>query len=238
MPDNSLAHAVDAAPLASPPQIAGSGDETLALPSDPAVAACMQKWLSKAIEPTSADTRLFAKLIAERDVRNELALLGLQRCGWDALLTRRFAHAAARAQDHTVSADNHVDGISHTKVGITASASTAEHTDFVRTLHALLLTHASSTVHADDAQCLATIIAHACLRPDHLWRDLGLAGRDEVTWMLTRYFPTLVTLNVENLRWKKFLAGQRALSLGLSPGPAPGCPGCEDYGHCFPSQRA
>jgi nitrogen fixation protein NifQ len=55
--------------------------------------------------------------------------------------------------------------------------------------------------------------------------------------MLTRYFPTLVLLTVENLRWKKFLAQQRAFSLGLQPGPAPGCPGCEDYGHCFPDRR-
>jgi nitrogen fixation protein NifQ len=85
-----------------------------------------------------------------------------------------------------------------------------------------------------DAQCLATIIAHACLRPDHLWRDLGLTGRDEVSAMLERYFPSLAALNVENLRWKKFLAQQLALALGQEPGPAPGCPGCEDYQLCFP----
>jgi nitrogen fixation protein NifQ len=120
---------------------------------------------------------------------------------------------------------------------VSANANANAHTDFIHSLHALLLTHASPTVHAADAHCIATIIAHACLRPDHLWRDLGLAGRDEVTWMLTRYFPTLVAMNVANLRWKKFLAAQRALSLGLQPGPAPGCPGCEDYGYCFPRHR-
>ncbi|MGF6972218.1 hypothetical protein QFZ94_000645 [Paraburkholderia sp. JPY465] len=76
-------------------------------------------------------------------------------------------------------------------------------------------------------------IAHACLRPDHLWRDLGLAGRDDVTWMFTRYFPTLVERNIDNLRWKKFLASQCALPLGLEPGPAPGCPGCRTTGTAF-----
>ncbi|WP_168792060.1 nitrogen fixation protein NifQ [Paraburkholderia aromaticivorans] len=174
----------------------------------------MAHWLDAAANPASPDTQLFAKLIAARDARNELALLGLEQPAWRALLARHFARAAVPA-------------------ALPFAVTSSEHAAFVRTLHALLLTHASATVHADDAKCLAAIIAHACLRPDHLWRDLGLAGRDEVTWMLTRYFPTLVALNTVNLRWKKFLAEQRALSLGLQPGPAPGCPGCEDYGHCF-----
>jgi nitrogen fixation protein NifQ len=84
-----------------------------------------------------------------------------------------------------------------------------------------------------DTECLASIIAHACLRPDHLWRDLGLTGRDEVTDMLSRYFPALVARNVDGMRWKKFLARELALSLGMTPQPAPGCPGCEDFGFCF-----
>ncbi|MFL9946701.1 nitrogen fixation protein NifQ [Paraburkholderia agricolaris] len=176
--------------------------------------------MAGATNAASPDTQLFARLIAVRDVRDELALLGLPQPAWRALVARHFAHAPALVP---LSALPPVD--------------TGEHAAFVDTLRALLLTYASATVDADDAHCLASIIAHACLRPDHLWRDLGLAGREEVTWMLTRYFPKLVALNVDNLRWKKFLAQQRALSLGLEPGPAPGCPGCEDYGHCFPGRH-
>jgi nitrogen fixation protein NifQ len=187
----------------------------------------MNKWLNLATDADNADTRLFAKLIAARDAHDELALLGLQPREWRALLARHFTHAVEAALPLAVSVGVHVD----------ARADATRHADFVHSLHALLLTRASPTVHVDDAHCIATIIAHACLRPDHLWRDLGLAGRDEVTWMLTRYFPALVALNVANLRWKKFLAAQRALSLGLQPGPAPGCPGCEDYGYCFPRHR-
>lgn len=205
---------------------AGAGP--LALPADPLLAARMEKWLAIAMDPRSADTQLFAKLIAARDVRNELALLGLQRCDWDALRSRHFSQSTAPGASRTTWIVE-VELISHHAVNV--------HAGFLDTLHALLLSYASPAVNADDADNLATIIAHACLRPDHLWRDLGLAGRDEVTWMLTRYFPALVALNVENLRWKKFLARQRALSLGLPPGPAPGCPGCEDYGFCFASQR-
>jgi nitrogen fixation protein NifQ len=195
--------------------------EPLSLPLDPQGAAHMGKWLDAATNAASADTRLFAKLIAARDAHGELALLGLRPREWHALLARHFTHSAEAGLPRNPG----------------MNANTNEHISFVHSLHAVLLTHASPTVHADDAHCLATIIAHACLRPDHLWRDLGLAGRTEVTWMLTRYFPTLVVLNVADLRWKKFLAAQRALSLGLQPGPAPGCPGCEDYGYCFPPQR-
>lgn len=205
-------------PLSRVATVAAPGTEPLLASLDAQVAERMAKWLTTATDAASPDTQLFAKLIAARDVRHELALLGLLQPAWRELLERHFVYAHA-----TVPALPPID--------------TGEHSAFVETLHALLLTHASTAVDADDAHCLASIIAHACLRPDHLWRDLGLAGRDEVTWMLTRYFPTLVVLNVANLRWKKFLAQQRALSLGLQPGPAPGCPGCEDYGHCFPDPR-
>lgn len=193
------------------------GTAPLRTPLDAPVAERAARWLAGATDAASPDTQLFARLIAVRDVRHELALLGLPQPAWRALVARHFAHAAALAP-----------------LSALPPVETGEHAAFVDTLRALLLTHAGGTVDADDAHCLASIIAQACLRPDHLWRDLGLAGREEVTWMLTRYFPKLAALNVDNLRWKKFLARQRALSLGLEPGPAPGCPGCEDYRHCFP----
>lgn len=105
------------------------------------------------------------------------------------------------------------------------------------TLNALLLRDVSHTVHADDAECIAAIGAHACLRSDRLWRDLGLDGRDAVSRMLARNFPALAARNVAHLRWKQFLAMEIAAHLGEPPGPAPGCPGCEDYAHCFPPAR-
>lgn len=226
MSDDPLAHVARVAPAND---VAASGAEplSLSLPLDAQVAACMSKWLSVATAPACADTQLFAKLIAPRDAHDELALLGLQPSEWRGLLARHFMHATAPASPRVVAISTDANANEHAN----------EHAAFVHTLHALLLTHASTAIHANDAHCIATIVAYACLRPDHLWRDLGLAGRDEVTWMLTRYFPTLVALNIANLRWKKFLAAQRAFSLGLQPGAAPGCPGCEDYGHCFPAHR-
>lgn len=181
--------------------------------------------MAAAVDPRSFDTYLFAKLIAAREVRGERALLGLSQAQWAGLVNRHFAGVpgSGGSEDAAGSID-----------AATISLSTQEHVEFVSALRTLLLQCADPAVSDEDAQCLATIIAHACLRPDHLWRDLGLAGRDEVSAMLERYFPSLAVLNVENLRWKKFLARQLAFSLGREPGPAPGCPGCEDFGFCFP----
>jgi nitrogen fixation protein NifQ len=119
-----------------------------------------------------------------------------------------------------------------------------ENAAFVAALSGFLRSHSADSANdsADDfaditnAQCLATITAHACLRPDHLWRDLELGGRDEVTAIFSRYFPALVTRNTDGTRWKKFLARELALSMGIAPRPAPGCPGCEDFDLCFGSR--
>lgn len=187
--------------------------------------ACTERagqWMARAVDGRSFDAHLFAKLIAAREVRGEWALLGLSASQWDGLVTRHFAGPLALhdAPDlpGTRGLRSPVDSAATTT---TMTRSQHEHVEFVSALRALLLQYVNPAVSVADAQCLAAIIAHACLRPDHLWRDLGLAGRDEVSAMLERYFPSLIVLNVENLRWKKFLARQLALSLGKEPGPAP-----------------
>ena len=150
-------------------------------------------------------------------------LLGLSRRQLAGLLTRQFPHLPAAEV-----------------AALAPTAATAvlpsTHAAFVTTLHTRLMNDANPAADRDDAGCLASIVAHACLRPDHLWRDLGLDGRDAVSAMLDRYFPALAARNVAHLRWKKFLAQEVAAALDVPPGP-PGCPGCEDFGFCFPHAR-
>jgi nitrogen fixation protein NifQ len=177
-------------------------------------AARKTELMSRAIDIHSVDAQLFAALIAAREVRDEVGLLGLSRDRMNGLYRRHFSlDTGSPIPPLTIDSQEHVI--------------------FVAALEALLLAHVSESVDKADADCLAAIIAHACLRPDHLWRDLGLTGRDDVTAMLERYFPALIAGNTEGLRWKKFLARELAVSQGLEPGPAPGCPGCEDFGFCF-----
>jgi len=166
------------------------------------------------------DTRLFARLIAARIDAGDPAALGLGREDFAALMARHFPDAALDVA--------------------LPEQPLADAPLFVAELIALLLQFDRPDAAADaaDARCLATILGAACLRPDHLWRDLGLSGRDDVTDLLTRHYPALVARNTANLRWKAFLAQEVALAHGRVPGPAPGCPGCEDFGHCFPAHAA
>ncbi|AXF25973.1 hydrogenase [Burkholderia pyrrocinia] len=187
-------------------------------------ALAVQRLLSCAADARSPDVLLFSTLVAARACRNELGLLGLSRSQLTGLLTRQFPHRAVGDADALAPA-------------VAMPLLPPAHSAFVATLHARLMDDANPAATRDDADCLASIIAHACLRPDHLWRDLGLDGRDAVSAMLDRYFPALAARNVAHLRWKKFLAQEVAASLGVPPGPAPGCPGCEDFGFCFPHAR-
>lgn len=188
---------------------------------DEACAARVSELLAAADESPTPDARLFARLVAAREVRGEIGLLGVTQDALDALVQRHFRNIARSPRIRA----------------LPATLPSSAHADFLSALAALLQTHANPSVNEDDTRCIAAIIAHACLRPDHLWRDLGLSGRDDVTSMLERYFPTLVIRNTANLRWKKFLARELALARGMEPGPAPGCPGCEDFGYCFPHGR-
>jgi nitrogen fixation protein NifQ len=171
--------------------------------------------------PHAFDARLFARLVAAREVRGELALLGLKAEQLASLARRHFVMEAAVPLAQSAGTP---------LLSVVDEAAAA----YANAMRAFLIAHAAPEVDSEDAHCLAAIVANACLRPDHLWRDLGLSGRDDVTAMLERYFPALVARNVEGLRWKKLLARELALATGATPGPAPGCPGCEDFGFCFP----
>jgi nitrogen fixation protein NifQ len=187
-------------------------------PSNDTRDATVARLLDQAQHRDAADTVMFARLIGAKLASDELLHLGLTRDALDALLARHFSrYALPHAAPERIAA--------------------SEHQAFVDAMRAMLLQHESSLTSTDpDAQCLATIIATACLRPDHLWRDLGLDGRDDVTAILTRHYPQLIERNTDGMRWKKFLARELALAEGRAPAPAPGCPGCEDYVFCYPSR--
>ncbi|MBR7963890.1 nitrogen fixation protein NifQ [Burkholderia vietnamiensis] len=184
----------------------------------------LQALLSAAADAASADTRLFAALVAARACRDELALLGLPSVQLNGLVARHFPHLGPADAAMLLPSDS-------------CAPLAAAHAHFVATLLALLMQDAHPAIARDDAECIAVIVAHACLRPDHLWRDLGLDGRDAVSAMFDRYFPALAARNVAQLRWKKFLAQEVAASRGQVAGPAPGCPGCDDFGLCFPRKQ-
>ncbi|MCB2080907.1 MAG: nitrogen fixation protein NifQ, partial [Novosphingobium sp.] len=51
---------------------------------------------------------------------------------------------------------------------------------------------------------ISKMIARRSLRPNHLWQDLGLANRGELTALMERHFPRLASRNSQDMKWKKF----------------------------------
>lgn len=80
---------------------------------------------------------------------------------------------------------------------------------------------------------LAAIVATACVGREHLWRDLGLASRDELSRLMRLDFPALAAANDRDMKWKKFLYRQFCAAEGIYVCPAPSCAECADYSRCF-----
>jgi nitrogen fixation protein NifQ len=80
---------------------------------------------------------------------------------------------------------------------------------------------------------LAAVIARRCKSPHHLWQDLGLRNRDELSRLMKRHFARLAERNQQNMKWKKFLYRMVCRSEGFSLCTAPVCSECDDFNSCF-----
>lgn len=78
-----------------------------------------------------------------------------------------------------------------------------------------------------------SLIVSACLGNDHLWQDLGLWERSELSALLAHNFPALAERNSKDMKWKKFLYKQLCEAEGLYLCRAPSCEVCSDYANCF-----
>lgn len=91
----------------------------------------------------------------------------------------------------------------------------------------------STTTDEPQAEWLARVVAAACFGERHLWEDLGLADRDELSQLLERYFEPLYSRNQKSLRWKRFLFAELGASTGNPALHPPGCSSCEQFSICF-----
>ncbi len=84
---------------------------------------------------------------------------------------------------------------------------------------------------------LAIMIARRCQEPRHLWQDLGLRDRSELSQLMQRHFPRLKTRNSGDMKWKKFLYRMVCGSEGFVLCPAPVCSDCDDFAGCFGAEE-
>lgn len=80
---------------------------------------------------------------------------------------------------------------------------------------------------------LSRILARRCRRPNHLWQDLGLSSRDELSDLMRRHFAPLAARNSRNMKWKKFLYRMICLDERAGLCPAPTCGECAEFESCF-----
>ncbi|SFG43480.1 nitrogen fixation protein NifQ [Novosphingobium sp. CF614] len=80
---------------------------------------------------------------------------------------------------------------------------------------------------------LVRLVARRCQRPNHLWQDLGLANRNELSLLMKRHFPRLALKNSADMKWKKFFYRLMCSSEGFRLCSAPVCAECDDFDACF-----
>jgi nitrogen fixation protein NifQ len=95
----------------------------------------------------------------------------------------------------------------------------------------LLLANRSSE--GDIGRWLAAMIARRSMEPNHLWEDLGLRERSELTRILVRHFAPLAKRNIRNMRWKRFFYRMLCEDDGLVMCTTPVCTQCRDFNLCF-----
>ncbi len=103
--------------------------------------------------------------------------------------------------------------------------------DEVAMLRDLLL--AQRSTEGDIGSWLAAMIARRAIEPNHLWEDLGLRDRGELSRLLSRHFAPLAAHNINNMRWKRFFYRMLCEDDGLVMCTAPVCRQCNDFNLCF-----
>ena len=103
-------------------------------------------------------------------------------------------------------------------------------------LRDLLLEHRTSP--CEESEWLACAVATGSLGENHLWQDLGLPSRKELSQLLMQNFTALAAKNVNDMRWKKFFYKQLCDRAGVNLCKAPSCSECVDYDHCFGAEES
>ena len=89
---------------------------------------------------------------------------------------------------------------------------------------------------ASDA--IAWAMACASLGSNHLWQDLYLPSRSELSALIGHWFPSLAAKNTQHMKWKKFFYKQLCEREDVMICKAPTCGVCTDHAVCFGPEEA
>jgi nitrogen fixation protein NifQ len=80
---------------------------------------------------------------------------------------------------------------------------------------------------------LAALISRRAIQPNHLWQDLGLRNRSELSQLMRLHFAPLALRNSRDMKWKKFLYRMICRDEGYRLCTTPICSECDDFAMCF-----
>lgn len=92
---------------------------------------------------------------------------------------------------------------------------------------------ANRSTDGDEGRWLAHMVARRAIEPSHLWEDLGLRNRAELSRLLNRHFAPLATRNTRGMRWKRFFYRMLCEDDGFVMCTTPVCTDCCDFENCF-----
>ena len=95
----------------------------------------------------------------------------------------------------------------------------------------LLIQHRAGK--SETEEWIAGIVSVACQGQDHLWQDMGLWSREDLSKLFSLNFPSLFAKNDKDMKWKKFIYKQLCITEGIYTCRAPSCEVCTDYDNCF-----
>ena len=119
-------------------------------------------------------------------------------------------------------------------IGVDREAPDAGRFDEMDDLRKLLLDH--RTRGSDTEAMMADIVVAGSMGADHLWQDLGLWERADLSRLMTENFLPLAQRNERDMKWKKFLYKQLCETEGIYTCRSPSCEVCADYSNCFGSE--
>ncbi|MES9946156.1 MAG: nitrogen fixation protein NifQ [Candidatus Thiodiazotropha sp.] len=115
-----------------------------------------------------------------------------------------------------------------------AQAMDPERQDEMDDLKKLLLVNRSGI--SSSETWMADILVAGCMGSDHMWQDLGLWQRADLSQLMMTCFRPLAKRNDRDMKWKKFLYKQLCETEGIYTCRSPSCEVCVDYDNCFGSE--
>jgi nitrogen fixation protein NifQ len=92
---------------------------------------------------------------------------------------------------------------------------------------------ANRSADSDISRWLSAMVARRAMEPNHLWEDLGLRDREELTRLLDRHFAPIACKNTKNMKWKRFFYRSMCEDDGFVMCSTPVCTQCADFNRCY-----